>query len=363
MEPFRIAVSDEVLHDLADRLARRRPQSPPVTGGGESAATVAEIDRLVAYWADGFDWRAQERRLNDLPQFRATVDGVGLHFVHVRGTGPDPTPLLLTNGWPSSFIEYATVIPLLAAAGFSVVAPALVGYGFSDRGLDRRLTRVEIAALFDKLMTEQLGYARYVAHGDDIGGGIVNRLGIHHPGTVAAVQSANWIIPPLPADADEAEHAYVAADAEWHRSLGGYSHVQATRPHLLAEALNDSPLGLAAWILEKWLTWSDPATRGRLSDDDLLANVTLYWITQTIGSSVRLYALASPPTPTDVITVPASVLVPHEPDLPMPPDALLHRGYADLRRISHVPAGGHFLAAEAPETFVAEIEAAFADFR
>jgi pimeloyl-ACP methyl ester carboxylesterase len=359
IEPFRIAVPDGVLDDLSARLRARRTVTPPILGGLESLATIAEIERLVAYWADGFDWRTQEVRLNAIPQFRATIDGVGLHFVHVRGAGPNPTPLLLTNGWPSSFIEYARVLEPLAAAGFSVVAPALVGYGFSDRGLDRSLTRVEIAGLFNTLMVDHLGYPQYVAHGDDIGGGIVNRLGIHHPDTVAAVQTANWLIPPLPDDASAEEHAYLAADVVWQERHGAYAHLQATRPHILASALDDSPAGLAAWILEKWLTWSDPATRPRLTDDDLLSTVMLYWVTRTIGSSMRLYALSTPVEPSDVVTVPASVLIPREPDLPEPPIALLHRGYADLRRVQRVEAGGHFLAAEAPETFVAEILSAF----
>jgi microsomal epoxide hydrolase len=359
VEPFRIAVADHVLDDLSARLRARRTVTPPIEGGLESPATIAEIERLVAYWADGFDWRAHEARLNAIPQFRATVDGVGLHFVHVQGAGPDPTPLLLTNGWPSSFVEYAGVLEPLAAAGFSVVAPALVGYGFSDRGLDRSLTRVEIAGLFNSLMVDHLGYPRYVAHGDDVGGGIVNRLGIHHPATVAAVQTTNWLIPPLPADASPQEHAYLAADAVWQERHGAYAHLQATRPHILTTALDDSPAGLAAWILEKWLTWSDPASRGRLSDEDLLATVMLYWVTRTIGSSVRLYALATPAQPTDVVTVAASVLLAREPDLPEPPLALLHRGYADLRRVQRVEAGGHFLAAEAPDAFVAEVVAAF----
>ena len=359
IEPFRIEVPDCVLDDLSARLRARRTVTPPIQGGLESLATIAEIERLVAYWADGFDWRAQEARLNAIPQFRATIDGVGLHFVHVRGAGPNPTPLLITNGWPSSFIEYAGVLEPLAAAGFSVVAPALVGYGFSDRGLDRSLTRVEIAGLFNALMVDHLGYPQYVAHGDDIGGGIVSRLGIHHPDTVAAVQTANWLIPPLPDDASPEEHAYLAADAVWQERHGAYAHLQATRPHILASALDDSPAGLAAWILEKWLTWTDPATRPRLTDDDLLSTVMLYWVTRTIGSSMRLYALSTPVEPSDVVTVPASVLIPREPDLPEPPLALLHRRYADLRRVQRVEAGGHFLAAEAPETFVAEILAAF----
>jgi pimeloyl-ACP methyl ester carboxylesterase len=305
------------------------------------------------------------------------VDGAGIHFIHIPGSGPDPLPLLLTNGWPSSFAEYLGVLGPLTdpaahggdpADSFSVVVPALPGYGFSDRCLDRPLTRVSIAALFNQLMTGHLGYRQYVAHGDDIGGGVVNRLGMRHAETARAIQTANWISPYTGAGTaplTPAEDAYSAAAAEWDRTEGAYAHVQATRPQTLAYALNDSPAGLAAWILEKFLTWSDPATRGRLHADDLITTVMIYWVTETIGSSARLYTPGSspPPGPGDLITVPASVLVPHEPRVPVPPESWLRRAYPNLTRLVTLDEGGHFLALESPERFVTEIRDAFRPYR
>ena len=377
VDPFRISLGDAVLGDLAARLGRLRLPSPPVPGGGEAAETISRIEELLAYWRDGYDWPAQERRLNAFPHYRAAVDGVGIHFIHVPGSGPDPLPLVLSNGWPSSFTEYLGVLGPLAdpaahggdpADSFSVVVPALPGYGFSDRCLDRPLSRVSIAALFNQLMTGHLGYRRYVAHGDDIGGGVVNRLGLRHADTVLAIQTANWITPYLGPGTDPltpAEQAYHAATAEWDSAEGAYAHVQATRPQTLAYGLNDSPAGLAAWILEKFLTWSDPACRGRLRADDLITNVMIYWATETIGSSIRLYTPSSAPPlgPGDLITAPTSVLIANEPNLPVPPHSWLRRAYPNLTRVATVDEGGHFLALESPERLVTEIRDAFRPYR
>jgi pimeloyl-ACP methyl ester carboxylesterase len=364
-----IDVSQEVLDDLADRLRRTRrppaqtgPDGPPGGQPHEDPATLRRIEELIDRWRDTYDWRALERKINAVPQDRVVVDGVGLHLLHVPGRTAGALPLLLLNGWPSSIVEYLDVLPRLAE-DFSVVVPSMPGYGFSDRGLDRQVTRIGIARLFHRLMTEHLGYDRYVAHGDDIGGGVVNRLGMLAPPGLVAIQTANPIAPALDGaqPLSPPERAYVAADERWNADHGAYAHVQATRPRTLAPALHDSPAGLAAWILEKWLTWSDPATRGHLTDDHLLGTVTLYWVTETIGSANRLYtpATAEPPAPGRPIGVPTSVLLPHEPDLPVPPESWLRRAYADLRRYRVLDRGGHFLAAEDPETFAAEVRAAF----
>ncbi len=364
IEPFRIAVPDEVLDDLTARLARTR--TPPRFDGPESG-TTGRIAELIDHWRTAYDWRAHERRLNDLPHHRAVVDGVGIHFIHVRGAGPDPMPLLLTNGWPSSFVEYVGVLDLLTnpaahggdpADAFTVVVPAMPGYGFSDPCLDRTLDRESIAALFDRLMVEHLGYGAYVAHGDDIGGGVVNRLGIHHAGTVRAIQTTNWLNPGEAGVAEE--EPYFAAEQTWERTRGAYAHVQATRPQTLTYALDDSPAGLAAWILEKFLTWTDPSTRDGIPADDLITNVMLYWATRTIGTSIRLYRPAKPP---GTVRVPASILLTKEPDLPVPPESVLHRAYESLYRVARTDQGGHFLALESPQTFAAEVRTAFRPFR
>jgi pimeloyl-ACP methyl ester carboxylesterase len=373
VQPFRVSVPAEDLDDLALRLERRRRPSPQILGGGETTAVVERIEELLDHWGTRYDWRAQERRVNALPHHRATVGGVPIHFIEVRGTGHAPLPLLLTNGWPSSFVEYLGVLgPLTdpAAHGgdpddaFTVVVPALPGYGFSGRCLDRPVGRVWIAGLFDRLMTEHLGHRHYVAHGDDIGGGVVNRLGMRHGATVRAVQTTNWLGPADTARPTPEERAYRAAESEWERARGAYAHAQATRPYTLAYGLDDSPAGLAAWILEKFLTWSDPATVDRLSADDLLTNVMVYWATRTIGSSFRLYSAdAGPRRPGDVVTVPASVLLTREPGIPEPHESWLRRVYPGLTRLTSAEEGGHFLAMESPRVFTEEVRNAFRPFR
>jgi pimeloyl-ACP methyl ester carboxylesterase len=358
-EPFRITLPDV-------RLADFRAPSPWILGDGEDAATAGRVEELIAYWRGGYDREAQERRLNALPHHQEVIDGAPLHFLHVPGNGPAPLPLLLANGWPSSFVEYLGVLDRLAdpaayggdpADAFTVVVPALPGYGFSAARRDA--DRVTIAGLYDRLM-ERLGHREYVAHGDDIGGGVVNRLGIHHAGTVRAIQTTNWLRPRPPATPEE--EAFMAAERRWEEERGAYAHVQATHPRTLAYALEDSPAGLAAWILEKFLTWSDPATRDRLSADDLLTNVMIYWTTRTIGTSMRLYATDSAP-PAKPVAVPASVLLTREPEVAVPPESWLRRAYPRLTRVATAEKGGHFLAQEAPEVFAAEVRAAFRPFR
>jgi pimeloyl-ACP methyl ester carboxylesterase len=381
--PFQIAIPDDVLDDLARRLAVARlppRQSVPdrALGDpvGEDGEMIERVAGLVAYWRDGYDWRAQERRMNAVPQFRTAVDGVGLHFLHVRGADPSPMPLLLCNGWPSSMVEYLGILSLLSdpaghghdpADSFTVVAPALPGFGFSDRCLDRLPGRRWIAGLFHRLMVERLGYERYVAHGDDIGGKVISWLGVANPPELLAVQTASPMSPYLgPADTlTAAEQSFVTASNRWDRDVGAYDHVQATRPRTLSHALNDSPVGLAAWILEKWLTWSDPVTRGRLSRVDLLTNVMIYWLTETIGSSMRLYVPATEPPlgSGEAITAPASVLIPHEPHLPVPPRSWLLRAYPGMERFVVLDRGGHFLASEDPHRFVTEIRETFRPYR
>jgi pimeloyl-ACP methyl ester carboxylesterase len=368
IEPFRIDVPDAVLDDLAERLARTRLPGPSLLEAGESAETIERVEELVEYWRTGYDWRARERSLNAVPHYRTTLDGAGIHFVHVPGVGANPLPLLLANGWPSSFVEYLGVLDRLAdpasyggdpGDAFTVVVPALPGYGFSDPRPDRGLDRVTIAGLYDRLMVERLGHPHYVAHGDDIGGGVVNRLGMRHAGTVRAIQTANWLKP-----SGGADEPYEAAERRWERERGAYAHAQATRPRTLAYGLNDSPAGLAAWILEKFLTWSDPATRDRLSPDDLITNVMIYWVTRTIGSSIRLYAADTAPLGADdAVRVPASIVITREPELPVPSEAWLRRAYPGLTGVTAVEEGGHFLAQESPDLFVARVREAFRPYR
>jgi pimeloyl-ACP methyl ester carboxylesterase len=365
--PFTIDVSPEVLDDLAWRLRRARWPRQLLLAGGEDAGRLLALQRLLERWRDRFDWRDQERRLNALPQRRVTVDGVGLHVVWARSERPDARPLLLLNGWPSSFIEYREVVAPLAAPesgpAFDVVIPARPGYGFSDPGLDRSGSDDDVADLYAGLMAEHLGYDRFLVHGDDFGGSIASRLAWRHPSLVAALHVTEWLeptdpdVPSLAAD----ERAYLDVLAAWREAERGYGHIAATRPQTLGVALDDSPLGLLSWIADKFLSWTDPSEDGELPFDAdlLLGTTTLYWVTQSMTTSMRPYTEdAAQLAPGERIAVPTAVVAPRE-GRPAPPRSWIERSYADLRSYRVRERGGHFLAAECPDAFVAELRAFF----
>src|SRR5947209_9281454 len=305
VEPFRIAVPDAVLADLRERLARTRFPDEIPGSGWTYGTNLAYLRELVAYWRERFDWRAAEARLNALPQFRARVGGLGIHFIHVRGTGPAPLPLVVTHGWPGSVAEFLDIIGPLTdpashggdpADAFDVVAPSMPGYGFSDHTTKRGINIARIADLWAQLMTDVLGYRRYGAQGGDWGAGVTARLGFAYPGPVIGIHTTSVSGAPTGWQAgmrelSVAERTLLEARAHWQLEEGGYAHIQGTKPQTLAYGLNDSPAGLAAWIVEKWRTWSDcdGEVERRFTKDELLTIVTIYWVTQTISSSTRMY--------------------------------------------------------------------------
>lgn len=361
--PFTIAVPDADLSDLRDRLRRTR-WPDEINDDDWTWGTRSDVLRdLVAYWADGFDWRAQEAALNRLPQFRADVDGLGVHFVHVRGTGATPRPLLISHGWPGSFIEMRGLIPLLSG-DFDLVIPSLPGYGFSDAARVPGMSPAGIAAVWVKLM-QGLGYQRFGLQGGDWGAMISASLAKNHPEVVTGFH-LNFLSGSFPRadDASEAERAYFADRSAWLDAEGGYSHIQGTKPQTLAYALTDSPVGLTGWILEKFRRWSDcggdpVALFGR---DDLLTNIAIYWFTGRIASSLRLYK-ESRQAPFSLAqgerVVPPLGFASFPKEIPHPPRALLERHF-DLRRLTVMPRGGHFAAMEQPGLLAADIRAFFA---
>jgi pimeloyl-ACP methyl ester carboxylesterase len=369
--PFTIDVSPEVLDDLASRLRRVRWPRQLLLAGGEDAGRLLALQRLLERWREGFDWREQERQLNALPQHRVTVDGVGLHVVWARSERTDARPLLLLNGWPSSFVEYHAVIAPLTAPSvgpaFDVVIPARPGYGFSDPALDRPGSDDDVADLYASLMTEHLGYDRFLVHGDDFGGSIASRLAWHHPSRVQALHVTEWLETARP-DASSltaGERAYLETLADWREAERGYGHIAATRPQTLGLALDDSPLGLLSWIVDKFLSWTDRSEDGELPFDAdlLLATTTIYWVTQSMTTSMRPYAEAAAElAPGERIAVPTAVVAPRE-GRPAPPRSWIERSYADLRSYRVRERGGHFLAAESPDAFVAELREFFAGAR
>jgi len=302
IKPFKIQVSDSALKDLRERLARTRwPDAIPGTGW-EYGANLDYMKELVEYWLTKFDWQKQESTLNRFHHFRAKVDGFGIHFIHEMGKGPNPLPLVITHGWPGSFAEMVKIIPLLTdpaahggdpADAFDVVVPSMPGYGFSDRPTQRGMNVFRFAELWVKLMTG-LGYPRFGAQGGDFGAGVSTALGLYHPEHVIGLH-LNYIpgsyrpfLEKGPDELSEAEKQFLADDEKWYAEEGGYCHVQLTHPQSVSFGLNDSPAGLAAWIVEKFRAWGDcdGNVERRFSKDELLTNVMIYWVTETIASSI-----------------------------------------------------------------------------
>lgn len=369
MKAFTSKTADPVLDDLRHRLARTRwPDDPDATPWlhGTDGAYLRE---LVRYWIDRFDWHEQERAFHRFAHYRADVDGFGIHFIYEKSKEPNALPLVITHGWPSSFLEMTKIIPLLTAFGFDVVVPSMPGVGFSDRP-SKLMTRTRTSALWAKLMTGLLGYGRFVARGADIGATITTFLGLDHAEHVAAIHLSDVPrpflgegTPPLTA----AEQRFLAEEAEWMQREGAYDSIQATKPQTLGYALNDSPAGLAAWLVEKFRSWSDCGgdVERRFTKDELLANVTLYWVTETINSANRLYfdrehALRSL-GPGDRVRVPCAFAM-FPADIDHPPREYAERS-CNVVRWTEMPRGGHFAAFEEPELLAHDMREFFLDVR
>jgi pimeloyl-ACP methyl ester carboxylesterase len=372
IEPFRADIPQDQLDDLGRRLAATRWPDELPGAGREYGLPLGELRDLVGYWRDGYDWRAQERRLNAVPQFTTRIDGQRVHFLHVRSAVPGALPLVLTHGWPGSVLEFLGVLgPLTdpaahggdAADAFDVVVPSIPGYGFSGPTAERGWTQQRVARAWAALMAG-LGYDRYGAQGGDIGAGISRHLGALDPGHVAGVH-LNFMITPLtgdPARFTAEERAAAGRLAHFQREGSGYFREQSTRPQTLAYALTDSPAGLAGWISEKFAEWSDPASQ--ISRDDVLTDVMLYWLTGTANSSFRMYwehfhapgGDLPPPsrTPTGI------AIFPHE---IAPPVRAIAEQSANVVHWSPQPRGGHFAALEEPGLLVADIRAFFRALR
>ena len=363
------------LDDLRERLRRTRWPDEIEDAGWDYGSNLGYVRELCAYWAERFDWRAQEERINRFPQFRTEIEGLGIHFVHVRGTGPAPRPLLITHGWPSTFVELLPIIPLLADPGshggdpadaFDVVVPSMPGYGFSDRPARRGMSPVRVAGLWHALMTGALGYDRFFAQGGDWGAQITAALGLGYPDRVRGIHltmAAGTAPVPPRSELSAAEREFLRHRDWWQRAEGAYGHQHGTKPQTLAYGLNDSPAGLAAWIIEKWRTWSDCGgdLESRFSKDELLTHLTIYWATRTIGSSIRLYYESGREplrlTPEAGVTVPTA-FASFPVEISYPPREWLERTF-NLIRYTRMPRGGHFAATEEPELLARDVREAF----
>ncbi|MQG31635.1 MAG: epoxide hydrolase [SAR202 cluster bacterium] len=381
VRPFTIAVENSVLDDLRQRLADTRwPDEIPNTGW-DYGSNLTYIKELVDYWRTDFDWRAQEAKLNAFNHFKSEVDGLDIHFIHEKGKGPNPIPLIITHGWPSCFFEMTKIIPLLAdpasyggdaADSFDVVAPSLPGFGFSDHAQDRGMEIQRVAGMWNKLMSQNLGYPKFGAQGGDIGSGVTARLGFAHSDTLYGIHLTSITRPtpylgPGSKPVTDAEQALITQRDKWFQDEGGYNHIQGTKPQTLAYGLNDSPVGLAAWIVEKYRTWSDCGgdVEKSYTKDELLTIVTIYWVTQTISSSTRMYFENQKHLWTmekdQKVPAPAGMaMFPQE--ISKPPREWGERSY-HVRRWTEMASGGHFAALEEPQLLAEEVRAFFRDFR
>jgi pimeloyl-ACP methyl ester carboxylesterase len=379
-EPFALNVPDDAIADLRGRLARTRLPDRAPGAPWAYGTDVAYMEELVSYWRTEFDWRAQEARLNALPQYKAPLHGIDVHFLHVPGEGPDPCPLLLAHGWPGSVFEFLELIPRLAdparfggdpADAFTVVAPSLPGFGLSFAPGQPRFGVEAIADCLAELMRDVLGYERFAAQGGDWGAFVASRLGYAHPERMIGVHLNLMPLrrdPKMVADPNPEERRYLDELAAWLREETGYQWIQGTRPQTLAFGLTDSPAGLAAWIVEKFRAWSDCGgdVESVFTKDQLLANISLYWFTGAIGSSFwPYYARMHGPWPVpegETVDVPTGYSeFPRE--ILRPPRSLAERTYTDIRRWSVMPQGGHFAALEQPDALAREVRAFFRPLR
>jgi pimeloyl-ACP methyl ester carboxylesterase len=377
IEPFEIRVDDAVLDDLRSRLAHTRCPDQIDGAGWEYGIPIDYLRELVEYWHNSFDWRAQEARLNALAHYRTDIDGESIHFVHARSTHENAFPLLITHGWPGSIVEFLDVIPRLtdpeahggrAADAFHVVAPSLPGYGFSGPTHTRGWDTWRIARAFVELMND-LGYSRYAAQGGDWGAQVTTRIGALDPEHCAAIH-LNMPIgerPEEPVALTEQDKADLAAMQQFQRDESGYAHEQSTKPQTLAVALNDSPAGLLAWIVEKFRTWSD--CNGDLETvftrDQLITNAMMYWVTGTSASSARLYwehqHRGSGEGEPGFVGVPTGVAR-YPKEVVRFPRAWVERRY-NVTHWAEMPRGGHFAAMEQPELFVDDVRVFFRNER
>jgi epoxide hydrolase len=374
--PFTLEVPDSQLDDLRDRLRRTRWAEAETVGDWSQGIPRAYVQELCRYWSEAYDWRRLERRLNALGQFRTELDGLGIHFLHCRSPHPQALPLVMTHGWPGSVVEFLKVIgPLTdpprhggsADDAFHLVCPSLPGFGFSDKpsstgwGIDRT------AAAWAQLMG-RLGYERYGAQGGDWGAAVTMALprfdadhlaGIHLTMVFISPEDIAGAGPP-----DERERHGLAAAADYRKRGSGYLRQQSTRPQTLGYGLVDSPAAQCAWIVEKFMAWSDcdGNPENVFTRDELLDNVMLYWIPGAGASSARLYWESHGDPDYTPISVPAGISMFPREIFPVS-KRWAERRFADLRHFNYLDRGGHFAALERPQTFIDEVRAFFRHVR
>lgn len=379
LQKFQIQIADNTLEELSSRLSNTRWPNQLKDSDWERGMKKDYLQSLVHYWQNNYDWRTQEKELNSFSQFKCDIDGINIHFIWEKGKGKNPMPIILTHGWPDSFLRYKKIINRLTDPvrfggnpndSFDVIVPSLPGFGFSDKPNHSGYNNARTAELWVKLMTEKLGYIKFAAGGGDIGSGVTRYMALNHPKLLTGIYLTDiGIIRDLLMTADEsklsaAETAYRKTAQQWMSQEAGYISIQSTKPQTLSYGLSDSPIGTAAWILEKFRSWSD--CKGQLensfSKDELLTNVMIYWLTNTLSSSADMYyenTHSLPPM--GRITVPTGLAL-FSQDILLPPKEWAEKNL-NIVQWTEIPNGGHFTAMEEPELFVEDISKFYRKFR
>jgi pimeloyl-ACP methyl ester carboxylesterase len=379
IHPFTITIDQTTISDLKQRLANTRWPAQIDNDEWEIGTNETYLQGLCAYWQNDFDWKQQEAYLNSFPQFKTTIDGSDIQFIHQKGEGTQSIPLLLTHGWPDSFVRFLKLIPLLTKAderglSFDVVVPSVPGHGFSPLRAEGGVNNKTIASLFADLMTKELGYTKFIAHGGDAGSEITEQLALYHPDSLRGIHLTDIPYHHISAAAEDkltsAEKKYKEKVTQWQQTEGAYNALQSTKPQTIAYGLNDSPAGLAGWIVEKFQAWSDcdGDVESCFTKDELLTNITIYWVTQTVYSSAMRYhetmkdmmqemfnplTKLNPFDKTGTKTGVITGIAQFKTDL-LPPKDFAEKFFT-IRQWNKLPRGGHFAAMEQPDLLVNDI--------
>lgn len=370
IKPFTVNIHQDKLDDLKFRLERTRWTDEIANSGWKYGANLDYMKSLHQYWLTQYDWRKTEKEINRYQNFVADIDGNQVHFIHEKGANKNSIPIIITHGWPCSFLEMMKIIPLLTKGSdttFDIIVPSMIGYGFSSKPNQEGCNVGYMADLWVKLM-KLLGYEKFALQGGDFGAGVSTAIAFKYPECVLGIH-LNYVPGNYIPDIDEGtltqkEKEYIKSEDEWYFKEGGYSLQQKTKPITLAYGLNDSPIGLCAWIVEKMLSWADykEDIENLFSKDELLSNVTLYWLTETIHSSIRLYGENSKYPmklgKTDFIRSPIGIAK-FKYEEPFPPRQFIERGFKNIQHWTEFPYGGHFAAMEKPHELANDIKMFF----
>lgn len=376
---FEINVSDDLLNDLKYRLIHTRWPDQYKNTEWEYGTNQEYLKSLITYWIEEYDWKKQEQKLNQYHHYISSINGLDIHFIHEHGKGPNPIPIILTHGWPDSFLRYEKIIHYLTDPAkyggnpndsFDVIIPSLPGFGFSEKPTNSGMNNSVIADIWASLMQDVLGYHKYAASGGDIGSGVTRYLAYSHPDSLIGIHLTDiGIIKQLLSNnmrdtVSDEERNYISESQKWLSTEGAYISLQSTKPQSLSYGLADSPVGLAAWIIEKFQSWSDcnGNLHTKFSEDELLTNIMIYWVTNTIDSACRIYYENTHSLPQiGPIQVPTGISL-FSKDIMTPPKKWVLDNL-NVTSWSVIPKGGHFTAMEEPELFVNEIRNFFRPYR